>query len=419
MKLKMNKKWKYLIIVMTAIFMLSISPIMSIGPSMSSPSMSIGPPYKAALMVGGDETDLGFSYTGIQAMGVLEDDYGWDTSISSLISYPDQSGIASGYGDDGYDVIFFIGGQFIDTSYFDVAFSYSETLFVQIPGLNPYAPTPDNLVGLHPAFQTEGFYLAGVLAGLMTETNGLAAVFGEWYEYLSMEFYAFKAGAESVNDDVCVYARTAGTWGDAALGKQITEALIETKNVDIVVQVADTTGRGVIAAAVEAEIAVIGTVADQSALAPYNMMTSIGMDTTLFMELVVQYVENGTAMSELGGTSWDIPIGNYLIPNPNWDDYIPQSVQDQVDDAKAGIADGSIVVPRTWEYTEDPLTQPDDPTDCTTDSEADPIDIPTSPDDEVIPGFPLLYLALATTTMLGVMLLLVNRSRRIGNKHKS
>ena len=422
MKLKMNKKWKDIIIVMTAIFMLSMgvlnTTILNIPViTNESPSMSIGPPYSAALMVGGDETDLGFSYVGIQAINMLKDDYDWDISISSLVAFPDQSGIASGYGDDGYDVIFFIGGQFIETSYFDVAFSYNETLFVQIPGLNPYAPTPDNLVGLHPAFQTEGFYLAGVLAGLMTETNSLGVVFGEWYEYLSMEFFAFKAGAESVNDDVCVFVRVAGTWGDAALGKQITETLISSKNVDIVVNVADTTGRGVISAAIAADIAVIGTVADQSELAPYNMLTSIGMDTSLLMELVAQYVENGTAMSELGGTSWDIPIGNYLYSNPNWDDYIPQSVKDQVDDAKAGIADGSIVVPRIWEGEEEP--PPADPTDCPTDDEADPIDIPTPPDDEVIPGFPLLYLALATTTMLGVMLLLVNRSRRIVNKHKS
>jgi len=421
MKLKMNKKWKYLIIAMTAILMLSMgflnTPVIANDEAQTeSPTMSIGPPYSAALLVGGDETDLGFSYTGIQGMNVLKDDYGWDTSISSQVAYPDQSGIASSYGDDGYDVIFFVGGQFIETSYFDVAFSYNETLFVQIPGLNPYAPAPDNLVGLHPAFQTEGFYLAGVLAGLMTETNSLGVVFGEWYEYLSMEFYAFKAGAESVNDDVCVYGRVAGDWGDAALGKQITETLITSKSVDIVVQVADTTGRGVIAAAVAAEIAVIGTVADQSELAPYNMMTSIGMDTVLLMELVAQYVENGTAMDVLGGTSWDIPIGNYLIPNHNWDNYIPQSVKDQVDDAKAGIANGSIVVPRTWDDTS---TEPDEPTDCSPDTEADPIVIPTAPDDEIIPGFPLLYLALATTTMLGVMLLLINRKRRIANKHKS
>lgn len=138
------------------------------------------------------------------------------------------------------------------------------------------------------------------------------------------------------------------------------------------------------------------TVADQYSLAPLNTMTSIGMDTQLLMEIVAQRIENGTAMSVLGGISWEIPIGNYLYPYHNYNDTIPQSVKDQVDDVKAGIADGSIEVPRT--VTDDP---------------------PEDPEEPIIPGFPLLYLALALATTLGVMLLLVNRSRRIANKHKS
>ncbi len=364
-----------------------------------SPRLSIAPPYEAALVLGGDETDLGFSYVAIQGINALETIYGWNIDISRQVAYPDQYRVVSDYADAGYDVVFCVGGQFIETIYFaGIAEQYNDTLFVQIPGLNPYAPCPNNVVGLHPAFQTEGHYLAGVLAGLMTATNRLAVVFGEWYEYLSMEFYAFKAGVESVNDDAIVYCRVAGTWGDAAIGKQITKSLIETKMVDIVVQVADTTGRGVISACQEAGIAVIGTVGDQYSLAPDNTMTSIGMNTTLMMDLIAQYVENGTAMEELGGLSWDLPIGNFLYPYHNF--LIPQSVHDQVEDAKAGIADGSIVVPRTWDEDAGPPADPD------------AIDVE-------IPGFPLLYLALALATMLGVMLLLVNRSRIIANKHKS
>ena len=128
---------------------------------------------------------------------------------------------------------------------------------------------------------------------------------------------------------------------------------------DIVVQVADTTGRGVIAACVEANITVIGTVADQAVLAPDHTMTSIGMDTVLLMGLVAEYVENGTAMAELGGLSWQIPIGNYLYPYHHYDAIIPQSVKDLVDATKAGIANGSIYVPRT--VTEEAPEDPVDP----------------------------------------------------------
>lgn len=355
----------------------------------SEPPITINPtqaPYRAALLVGGDETDLGFSYMAIQGMNVLHDKYGWDTSISRKVPFPDQSRIASEYGELGYDVVFAVGGQFIETTYFDVAWSYPDTLYVQIPGLNEWVTPPDNVVGLHPAFQIIGHYLAGVLAGKMTETNRLGVVFGEWYEYLSLEFYAFEAGVKRVNEDALVYARVAGTWGDAAIGKEITEALIETKNVDIVVQVADTTGRGVISAAEEAGIAVIGTVGDQYSLAPEVTMTSIGMDTARLMEIVAQRVENGTAMSVLGGTSWEIPIGDYLHPYHEYEDKIPDDVKDLVADVKIGIENGSIVVPRT--VTDDP---PEDPVD-------------TDADDA--PGF------LAITTMIAIPVIIRLRKKQ-------
>ncbi len=372
MILRMIKKTKlkksYFIVALISIFMLSaLVPNPVIGSeSPFTPEASAGP-YKAALMIGGDETDYGFSYVAIEAIEYLNDTLGWEISITRSVQYTDMYRVASEYGDAGYDVIFMVGGMFIEISYFSgIADIYNETLFVQIPGLNQWVPAPDNVVGLHPSFQTEGHYLAGVLAGQMTETNRLAVVFGEWYEYLAMEFYAFNAGVESVNDEAIVYSRVAGDWGDIALGKQITESLIDTLNVDIVVQVADTTGRGVIAACVEADIIVIGTVGDQYVLAVDNTMTSIGMNTTLLMEIVAQRIENGTAMDVLGGTSWDLNIGNYLYPYHNYDAIIPQSVKDVVDNAIEGIANGSIYVPRKDTLNSPIDTIPDTPTITTT-----------------------------------------------------
>ena len=394
MRLKYNIKGKYPMIIMMAILLLSMmlsnTPVIANDVVQTESPIAARPnvaTYKAALMVGGDETDLGFAYVAIAAMNALNESADWNVSISRQVAFPNQHQVASYYGDEGYDVVFCVGGQFIETTYFDVATSYNDTLFVQIPGLNEYAPTPDNVVGLHPSFQAEGHYLAGVLAGQMTETNRLGVVFGEWYDYLSIEFYAFEAGAKSVNEDALVFCRVAGDWGDAALGKQITETLINTVDVDIVVQVADTTGRGVIAACVEADIAVIGTVADQNELAPENTMTSIGMDTGLLVNITADRIENGTAMDVLGGTSWEIPVGNYLYPYHSYDTIIPQSVKDNVTATKAAIDAGTIVVPRT--VTAEP---------------------PADPEIPGIPGFNLSYLSFAA--LLGVMLMITKLRKR-------
>ena len=300
--------------------------------------------YKLALMVGGDETDLGFSYMAIQGANNISEKYGWEVSISRLVAYADQAHVASDYAERGYDVVFAVGGQFISTIYFEVPTDYNDTYFVQIPGLS-YPLPPDNVAALHPAFQTVGHYLAGVLSAEMTETNAVAWVCGEWYPYLAMEFWAFVAGVDSVNSDVDVYCRVAGSWGDASLGYQIADSLITTNNVDIIVQVADLTGRGIFAACQANDVKIIGTVADQVAIAPSVTLTSIMMDTPRFMEMVVQRIINGT-WDEIGGTAVDVDL-SYLAPFHNFEDVVPQATKDLLAATEEDIEDGTIVVPRT------------------------------------------------------------------------
>jgi len=301
--------------------------------------------YKLALMVGGDETDLGFSYMAIQGAYRIRDKYGWGIDISRLVSFADQARVASDYATRGYDLVFAVGGQFISTIYFQVPKQFNSTFFAQVPGIE-FPKPPFNVVALHPAFQVTGHYLAGVLAGKMTQTNAVAWVCGEWYPYISMEFWAFKAGVESVNTNAKVYARVAGTWGDASVGYQIAKALITTKNVDIIVQVADLTGRGVIAACQAYGVKVIGSVADQVAIAPNVTLTSIMMDTPLFMEMVVQRIMNGTFLGKMGGTTVDVNLG-YLAPFHEFDKVVPQNVKDLLKTTEEKINRGAIVVPRT------------------------------------------------------------------------
>ena len=85
MKVKMNKKFSYLIIVITAILVISMpvqngTLVANDGPQTEAPTLSSSH-KKAALMIGGDETDLGFSWVAIQGMYELRDKYNWSISI--------------------------------------------------------------------------------------------------------------------------------------------------------------------------------------------------------------------------------------------------------------------------------------------------------------------------------------------------
>lgn len=307
-------------------------------------ALALGHKFKMALMVGGDETDLGFSYMAITGANDIATKYGWDVSISRLVAFADQDRIASDYASRGYDLVCAVGGQFFTTMYFDVPGQYNNTFFAQIPGgLN--VTVPPNVVALHPAFQTVGNYLAGVLAGKMTKTNAVAWVTGQWFDYLSMEFNAFKAGVQSVNNATKVIGTAVGTWGDASQGYQVAQSIINTYSTDIIVQVADLTGRGVIAACQARNVTVIGTVADQDAIAPSITLTSIIMDTPKFMDMIAQNITAGTFKQEMAGKLIDIDL-SYLAPFHQFDSSVPQSVKDLLATTESNIQNGIIVVPR-------------------------------------------------------------------------
>ena len=312
----------------------------------------VGRKYKMAVMLGGDETDAGFSYMAIQGAYTIRDKYGWEIDISRTIPYVDGPRVARDYAHRAYDLVWAQGGQFQDQIY-GVAPTFPNTYFVQVPG---WETPPPNTAALGPAFQVNGHYLAGVLAGKMTKTNAVGCIYGAWLPYLSMEFWAFKAGVESVNPSAKVYARVTGAWGDASLGYQIAKSLIQTKHVDIIVQIADLTGRGIIRACQEFGIMVIGTVADQSVLAPEATLTSIMMDTPGFMEMIVQSIMDGTFKDKFAGKLVDVDISS-LAPFHNFEQAVPQEVKDLLKQTDDAIKNGTIVVPRT--VTEAP---PRDPT---------------------------------------------------------
>jgi len=308
---------------------------------------------KVALMVGGDESDLGFSYMAIQGAEAIAAKYPWWTvSISKSVPYWNQRNVAAAYGDEGYDIVYCVGGQFMSMLYgwgeTPIPSLYNNTLWVMVPGAG-YSDRA-NLVALGPAFQTVGHFLAGVLAAKMTQTGAVGWIVGAWYapSYTCMECNAFIAGVHSVNSSVVVYSREIGgtnPWGDPAAGKTIAQALINTYDVDIIVQVADFSGLGVISACQDAGSPypmVIGTVADQWSLAPDNTLTSVLMDTPRFMGMIVNSTIAGTF---LGYQSIDIDL-SALAPFHNLDSLVSSDVRTLLDDTAAGIQAGTIVVPQ-------------------------------------------------------------------------
>jgi basic membrane protein A len=188
----------------------------------------------------------------------------------------------------------------------------------------------------------------------MTQTNATGVIIGQWFAALSFEFYAYRAGVHSVNPSAKVYLTVPGTWSDPTIGYQDAQTMISTDGVDILVPIADATGRGVIAAATVSNVSIIGTVEDQVTLAPSNMMTSVLLNTTAFMQMVIQHINNST-WSQIGGKVIDMNLGS-LAPFHAYDSIIPTSVKTLLSETSAGIDNGTVNVP--FIYTPNPPATP-------------------------------------------------------------
>jgi basic membrane protein A and related proteins len=318
----------------------------------SSTGASTSQHYKLALILGGDETDVGLNANGVEVAQWIGSTYGWNVSISRDVAYSDQNRVITTYAQEGYDVIWTDGNQFIGATE-PIAAKFPNVLFVMTPTYQGDNLT-SNVVGVSAGYQATGYYLAGVLAGKMTKTNATGVIIGQWFAALSFEFYAYQAGVHSVNPSAKVYLTVPGTWADPTIGYQNAQTMINTNHVDILVPIADATGRGVIAAATVANVTIIGTVQDQVTLAPSNMMTSVLLNTTAFMQMVVQHVNSGT-WSQIGGKVIDMNLGS-LAPFHAYDSIIPASVKTLLAETETGINNGTIQVPFT--YTQNPPATP-------------------------------------------------------------
>jgi basic membrane protein A len=143
---------------------------------------------------------------------------------------------------------------------------------------------PDNVQ----AFQVnvhEGSFLAGIVAGLMTESKTVGAVVGGDAPGLNQFFWAYKQGVLEVCADCQVLVGYLGfNFSDPALGKETALAQYE-QGADIIFQIAGRSGEGVLSAAAETGKFAIGVDSNQDFIQPGSIIVSMlkRVDVTTFL----------------------------------------------------------------------------------------------------------------------------------------
>lgn len=192
--------------------------------------------------------------------------------------------------------------------------------------------------------QEQASYLVGVVAGLATESNIVGYVQGQVSESMNKFGVGFIAGVLASNPEATVLQNNPNAFDRPDWGSSAATGMI-TNGADVIFHAAGGTGNGVIEACAQNGVYAIGVDADQSPLAPEYVLTSAMKRVDNAVQDISKAVKDGTFTA--GTHMYDMTNGGVDIAPTQ--DLLTEEMIAAVEEAKAGILDGSIVVPTTAE----------------------------------------------------------------------
>lgn len=190
--------------------------------------------------------------------------------------------------EEGCNIVFATSWGYMDTCE-ALAEEFPEVIFSHGTGYKSNGVNFNNYFGR--IYQAR--YLAGIAAGLKTETNkiGYVAAMGKDNSEVTGGCNAFAMGAYSVNPDCEVYVKVTNSWFDPEGEAQAADALIA-EGCDVISQHCDTPNPQT--AAEKAGVYGVGYNSDMSKDAPAAVLTSVMWDWSAYYTKAVSDVINGT-----------------------------------------------------------------------------------------------------------------------------
>ncbi|MEZ4837254.1 MAG: BMP family ABC transporter substrate-binding protein [Caldilineaceae bacterium] len=297
-------------------------------PAAAEEAMS-GDMPKVAFVYVGPVGDLGWSYAHDQGRIALEE-MGVETAYSELVAEgPDAARVLRTYANEGYNLIFATSFGYMD-SVLEVAAEFPDVKFEHATGYQ----TADN-VGIYDGRGYQGWYLAGMVAGEMTESNVLGYIAPYPIAEVVRNLNAFALGAQSVNPDVEVRPVWIFSWFDPPSEREAAQALIDA-GADVVARESDSVEPDKLAE--EAGVYAIGYNAISNDVAPNAVLTAPIWDWSVIYEQKVQDVADGAWTNE--PVWWGMAEG--VLDLAPIADFVPEEVKTAVEVQKAAIIAGDF-----------------------------------------------------------------------------
>lgn len=310
-----------------ALFMLLALPFLIItNPSNSASSVRI------AVALPGPITDTGFNQFVYEGLLKARDTMGVEIAYTENVPQSAQMETLADYARRGYTVIVGAGGQYVDTAA-RLAKRFPNAKFVVLAG----KPTPGVTTI---TFDTTQFgYVLGYVAGRFSKTGKLASISGEPLPVFDQLNVGLRAGFAKTHPGGVVLKTLTSDWADINKAKEASRNLIA-QGADVLVAFLNGANLGVIQAAHEKGIYVMGANADFATDYPADNLVSTMLDFTAVVPWILEHVRDGT----LEQRHYEFGVGTELGRLGAYNAAVPKAIRDEVDGVIKDYRGGKIKV---------------------------------------------------------------------------
>lgn len=293
-------------------------------------------PFKVALLTPGPVSDAGWSAMAYKGLTAIKVKMGAEVNNQQATDAQIRDAMRS-YAQNGYNLVIGHGFEYNEPGV-EVAKDFPNTVFVSSSGGKSAANA-----GAFRFQLEEGFYLAGMAAGLMSKSGKVAMIGGPDVPSIRSTFKAFKAGAEAAKPGITVIETFTGKNDDIAAANQATLQAIG-QGADMVIHQANAAAQGVFDACKEKNAWAFGANADQNANPSGCVIGSaVIVAEPAFLALAEKVkkgeYKGGVENFGMAGGAIDFVWNDSLKSN------VPADVMTKIDAAKADIKSGKLKVP--------------------------------------------------------------------------
>ncbi len=311
--------------------LLVLLPVLLLAACNGTPTVEVEA-FKLAAIFPGTITDADYNTLGHLGITAVQDELGVEVAFSETVAVPDVDRVMREYIDDGSNIIFTHGGQFL-TQTLELAREFPDLYF--IAEADAEIPDAPSNVWVIVRNMEVGAYGGGAVAAQLTNTGKVGYITGLTLPLTYAEVHAIEQAIGDLGLDVEVIPVWVGDFNDPSKARELADALIA-DDVDVIVSSLNLGTLGVFEAAKNAssEVLVIAKYTDKSEFAPDHYVTSMLYDFAGPLKDIVANIQAGQSggMYHLG---FDTGI-DLQLPLLNVSDELNSSAAALLSDMKAG-----------------------------------------------------------------------------------